>query len=162
MTRTTATTVDGYLAELPADRRAVMRAARELVQRHLPDGYRETVAYGMIAYGIPLERFPNTYNGQPLGYVALAAQKNYYALYLMGAYMEPAVDEALRAGFAHAGKKLDMGKSCVRFRALDDLALDAIGAAIAAIPPERLIELHESVHGSKAKAAKPSARKRSK
>lgn len=162
MPKTTATTVEEYLAELPADRRTVMRATRELVQRHLPDGYRETIAYGMIGYGIPLERFPDTYNGQPLGYVALAAQKNYYALYLMGAYMDPAVDDALREGFANAGKKLDMGKSCVRFRALDELALDAIGTAIAAIPPERLIELHEAVHGSRAKTAKTGARKRSK
>jgi len=149
MTRSTATTVEEYLAELPAERRAVVSAVRELVRRHLPAGYRETLAWGMIAYGIPLEQFPDTYNGQPLGYVALAAQKQYYALYLMGAYGDPAVDRALRDGFATAGKRLDMGKSCLRFRSLDDLALDAVGATIAAIPPERLIAMHEAVHGAK-------------
>lgn len=144
MPKSGAATVDAYLAELPAGRRAVVAAVRELILRHLPAGYTETVSWGMIAYGIPLERYPDTHNGQPLGYVALAAQKNHYALYLMGAYMDPAQAEALRRGFAAAGKKLDMGKSCLRFRSLDDLPLDVVGRSIAAMPPERLIACYEA------------------
>lgn len=99
---------------------------------------------GMLCYGIPLERDPDTYNGQPLGYVSLAAQKNDYALYLMGAYMDPAQAEALRDAFAKAGKKFDMGKSCLRFKKPEDLALDAVAKLIASTPPEKFIAMYES------------------
>ena len=138
--------VDDYLAALPADRRAVVAEVRKLIQRNLPRGYQESVNWGMISYEIPLERYPNTYNGQPLGYLALAAQKNYYALYLMGAYADPKQAAWLDQQFEKAGKKLDMGKSCVRFKKADDLALDIIGQVIASVPVVRYIE--------RAKAAK--------
>jgi hypothetical protein len=143
-----ATTVDEYLRELPAERRAVVSAVRDLILRHLPAGYREAMASGMIGYGIPLERYPNTYNKQPLGYAALAAQKNHYALYLMGVYQDPAQEARLKEAFARAGKQLDMGKSCVRFRALEDLPLDAIGELIASTPPEAHIARYEAGRGA--------------
>jgi hypothetical protein len=101
----------------------------------------------MITWCIPLERYPDTYNKQPLAYAALAAQKNYYAVYLT-ACMDSEQEAALRRGFAEAGKKLDMGKSCVRFRKLDDLPLEVIGRAVAATPPERFIELYEQAKGT--------------
>src|SRR4029078_6325705 len=83
MARSTASTVDEYLASLPEERRAVISAVREVVLRNLPAGYQETMNWGAISYEVPLERYPTTYNGQPLSFAALAAQKNHYALYLM-------------------------------------------------------------------------------
>jgi hypothetical protein len=133
-----------YLAGLPADRRAVVAKVRGFIRRHLPRGYEENVRWGMLSYEIPLARYPDTYNGQPLAYVSLAAQKNYYALYLMGTYADAKQPARVAAAFEKAGKKLDMGKSCLRFRALDDLPLAAIGEAIASMPPERFIALYEA------------------
>jgi hypothetical protein len=144
MATSKAATVKAYLAELPEDRREVVSTVRDVVLRHLPEGYRESMAFGMIGYGIPLERYPDTYNGQPLAYVALAAQKRYYALYLMSAYQDSEQEKALREAFRAAGKKLDMGRSCVRFKTLDDLPLDAIGRIIAGTPPEAHIAQHEA------------------
>jgi hypothetical protein len=138
-----ATTVEQYLAELPEERREVVSAVRDLVVRNLPQGYEETMAWGMICYGIPLERYPDTYNGQPLGYVALAAQKNHYALYLMGVYGDPEREAWLREEFRRAGKKLDMGKSCLRFRRLEDLPLDSIGELVGSVSPEEYIGIYE-------------------
>jgi hypothetical protein len=143
MVKSTASTVEEYLDSLPADRRTVVAAVREVVLRHLPAGYQETMCWGMISYGIPLEVYPRTYNGQPLGYAALAAQKNHYALYLMAVYGDPAREARLREGFTQAGKKLDMGKSCVRFHRLEDLPLDVIGEVIASTPPDKLIASYE-------------------
>jgi hypothetical protein len=93
---------------------------------------------------VPLERFPNTYNGQPLGYAALAAQKNYFTLHLMPLYMNAEREAWLAEEFRKAGKKLDMGKACVRFRRLEDLPLDVIGRVIAATTPEAWIACYEA------------------
>ena len=152
MVSSTAVTVDDYLASLPEERRQVMAAIRKVVRKSLPKGYEESLGYGMICYVIPLEKYPETYNGQPLCYVGLAAQKNHYALYLTGPYAQPKLAEGLRAAFDAAGKKLDMGKSCLRFKKIDDLPLDAVGEVIAAMPPKSFIEVYEqSRSASKAK-----------
>jgi hypothetical protein len=98
----------------------------------------------MLNYGIPLSRFPNTYNGQPLCYAALAAQKNYCSLYLMSVYGDKKHEAKLRDGFKAAGKKLDMGKSCVRFKSSDDLPLDVVGDLIASVPVEKWIAIYEA------------------
>jgi hypothetical protein len=141
-----ASTPEQYLAELPEDRRPIVEAVRSAIVDHLPDGFEETVSYGMVSYVVPLERFPDTYNGQPLGVVSLANQKNHVAVYLMGVY----ADEAQRAWFVDAwkatGKKLDMGKSCVRFTKLDDVALDVLGEAVARVTPDDLIAAHADAH----------------
>jgi len=129
--KSSALTVKDYLASLPIDRRGPVSALRDLVNRHLPKGYREAMAYGMITWSVPLEVCPDTYNGQPLMYAALASQKQAMSLYLLSVYGDPATDKAFRVAFAKAGKKLDMGKSCVRFRSLDALHLPAIADAIA-------------------------------
>lgn len=144
MARTDATTVDEYLGELPEERRQVMARMIELIRRNLPKGYRESIAFGQITYAIPLENYPDTYNKQPLMYLALAAQKNYYALYLMGAYGDPKQREALENAFAKSGKKMDMGKSCLRFKTPDDLPLKDIAEIIASTPPEKMIRMHEA------------------
>ena len=144
MTKSKAATVEEYLDELPADRRAVVAAVREVILRNLPKGYREAMNWGVINYEVPLERFPDTYNGQPLCYVALAAQKNHYALYLMCVYGNAKQKAWLTKEFEKAGKKLDMGKSCVRFRKLEDLPLDAIGKVVAGTTPEQYIAYYEA------------------
>lgn len=144
MASSKAATVEEYLNELPEDRREVISAVRDVVLRNLPEGYRETMNWGMIAYEIPLERYPDTYNGQPLAYAALAAQKNYYALYLTCAYEAPGSADWIAEEFRKAGKKLDMGKSCLRFKRLDDLPLDVIGKVIASTSPDQYIAQHEA------------------
>jgi hypothetical protein len=137
------TTVAQYLRELPAERRRTIAAVRRVISRNLPAGYRETMNWGMISYEVPLSRHPDTYNGRPLCHAALAAQKNYCAVYLMSVYQNPERLAALKDAFKKAGKKLDIGKSCVRFRMLDDLPLDAIGEAVAGVPVDRFIEFVE-------------------
>ncbi len=144
MARSSATTVKEYLDELSADRRSVVSAVRKVILRHLPKGYRESMNWGMISYEVPLERYPNTYNGQPLSYAALAAQKNYFALYLMCVYQDPNQEAWLKKEFKKAGKKLDMGKSCVRFRKVEDLPLHVIGKIVASTSPEEFIARYEA------------------
>jgi uncharacterized protein YdhG (YjbR/CyaY superfamily) len=143
MVMSKATSVAEYLAELPADRRKTISAVRAVVRKNLPKGYKESIGYGMICYSVPLSTCPDTYNGQPLCYAALASQKHYCALYLMNVYGDAARTNALQDAFKKAGKKLDMGKSCVRFKTADDLPLDAIGKTIAATPVKAFIEKYE-------------------
>jgi hypothetical protein len=144
MVSSRAPTVDEYLAELPPERRAIVASVRDLVRRNLPEGYRETMNWGMISYEIPLERYPDTYNKQPLGYAALAAQKNSYTLYLNSVYQDGERKKWLEHEFHKAGKKLDMGKSCLHFKRLEDLPLDVIARVIGSTPPEKFIEQHEA------------------
>jgi hypothetical protein len=147
MASSSATSVEGYLEELPDERREVVSAVRETILRHLPEGYQEAMRWGMICYEIPLERHPRTYNGQPLGYIALAAQKHHYALYMSGLYADPEAYARLKQAFAGAGKKFDMGKSCLRFRKLDDVPWDAIADAVAGISPDEFIARYEAARG---------------
>jgi hypothetical protein len=139
-----ARTVEDYLASLPEDRRTAIGAVRDVVNANLPVGYEETMAFGMIGWGIPLADYPDTYNGQPLGVAALASQKNHMAIYLMGLYGSEPEEAWFRAEYARRGMKLDMGKSCVRFKRLDQVPLDVIGEVIAKITPAKLIERYEA------------------
>jgi Domain of unknown function (DU1801) len=144
--RSNASTPEEYLAELAEDRRSIVQTVRSTIVDNLPEGFEEAVTYGMLGYVVPLDRYPDTYNGQPLSVVALANQKNHVAVYLMGVY----ADDVERAWFIDTwratGKKLDMGKSCVRFKKLDDVALDVLGEAVARVTPADLIAAHEAVH----------------
>ncbi len=132
-------TVSSFLAALPADRRKEVERVREVVRQCLPDGYEEAVSGKMLAYVVPLEKYPDTYNGHPLWYAAIASEKSYLSLHLMPVYASPAHAKRLADGFKAAGKKLDMGKACVRFKTADDLALDTIGEIVASIPMEQWI-----------------------
>ena len=147
MVQSAAATVAAYLDALPPERRAVIAEVRKVIRRNLPKGYQEVMNWGAITYELPLERYPNTYNGQPLCYAALAAQKNHFALYLMSVYGDKKLEQELRDAFRKAGKKLDMGKSCVRFKSVDQLPLDAIGRIIAAVPPEKYIAIYAKSRG---------------
>jgi uncharacterized protein YdhG (YjbR/CyaY superfamily) len=145
MASSNARTVEEYLSELPAEKREVVSAVREVILRNLPEGYEETMSWGMISYEVPLERYPDTYNGKPLGYLALAAQKNHYAVYAHGIYMDPEGEAWVRTEFEKAGKKLDMGKSCIRFRKLEHVPLDVIGRIAGAQTVDRFLEGYERV-----------------
>jgi hypothetical protein len=141
-------TPEALLAGLPPDRAQALAHARQLVNDALPPGYQESVAGKMIVWSIPLERYPDTYNKQPLQLAALAGQKNHNALYLMGVYLSPDRTAALQQAYAAAGKKLDMGKSCLRFRHADDLCDAAVRAAISAVPIETYIRDYEAARHS--------------
>ncbi len=143
MVSSKASTVADYLAELPPERRAVMARVRDALNAVMPDGYREGMGYGMMGWDVPLEDYPDTYNKQPLAYAGLAAQKNSYSLYLTCVYSDPARVQRLRTAAAAMGKRLDMGKSCIRFKRAEDLPLDAICEEIASTSPTEFIRLYE-------------------
>lgn len=137
--------VDSYIKSLPADRRDTITALRKVILEHLPEGYKEGMQYGMIGYYIPFTRYPKTYNGQPLGYIAIASQKDYISLYLMGIYGQGEAE--FKRAYKKTGKKLDMGKSCVRFNQLDDLPLELIAKTITKYTPEEFIAVYERGRG---------------
>jgi hypothetical protein len=129
---------------LPADRRDAIAAVRNVIRAHLPNGYEETIGGGMIVYTVSLSRYANPPKKQPLWYAALAAQKSYNSLYLMSAYGSKDHARRLRDGFEKSGKKLEMGKSCIRFLSADDLDLDVIGELIASVPVDKWIAIFEA------------------
>ena len=148
MVKSKATTVKEYIAELPEERTSDIKAVRNLITDNLPKGYVETMQYGMITYVIPIDRYPNTYNGLPLGYISLASQKNYMALYLMNVYSNKEIESNFKNRYIASGKKLDMGKSCVRFKKLKDLPLDLIGETIAMTSVDDFISVYEKSRNS--------------
>ena len=147
------TTVAAYLASLTPEKRAVIDEARAFVQKHLPKGYAEFMNWGVINWGIPLEEFPDTYNGQPLTYVGLGAQKSYNSLYLMGVYgsngeyTSPFSQKLLIDAFKKAGKRLDMGKCCLHFKKLEDLELTSVATVITMSTPKEYIAYYKRVKG---------------
>jgi hypothetical protein len=149
MVQSKATTIKEYLDWLPEDRRKEISKVRSIIRKHLPKGYEETITYGMIADQVPKKTLPDTYNGQPLCYAALAAQKNFNTLYLMGAYGSARLKADLQKAFDRAGLRLDMGKSCVRFKTANDLPLPAIGKVIAAVPPAKYVQIYEKSRARK-------------
>lgn len=147
MVQSSAATVDEYLQELAPERRAAVQEVRRVILENLPAGYAEAMSFGMISYEIPLERYADTYNKKPLVYAALASQKNYMALYLNSVYGDPEVDRWFRERYETSGKKLDMGKSCVRFRRLDNLPLDLVGEVIAKTSVDDYIAAYQEARG---------------
>jgi hypothetical protein len=147
-----AQTPDEYIASLPEGRREAVRVVRGAVRDNLPDGFEEGMAYGMIAWYVPLERFPNTYNGQPLGLAALASHKNYISLYLNSVYGSRETETWFQERYARSGKKLNMGKSCLRFRGLEDVALDVVAETINRVDLETFVAQHEAARGSSRKS----------
>ena len=141
MTPKSSSPVTAFLAKLPAERRPSVERVRDVVRRHLPKGYEEVVSKNMLVYQVPLERYPDTYNGRPLWYVALASEKSYLSLHLLVVYADAGRAQRLRDGFHAAGKKLDMGKACIHFRTADDLPLDVIGELVASAPVDRWVEI---------------------
>lgn len=169
-----ATTVAQYLADLPADRRAALEAVREVILDNLDADYEEGVQYGMIGYYVPHRVFPAGYHcdpRQPLPFAGLASQKNHMSLYMMALYAgSDDIEKWFRKAWAATGKKLDMGKSCIRFRKLEDLALDVIGEAVRRVPARAFVARYQaglqqaaerkSAASGKAKAARKKAPRR--
>ena len=137
MAHSSAATPEAFLAELEPARAAEIGRVRDAVRAAMPAGFEERMAWGMISWEVPLEVSGPTYNKQPMVYAALAAQKNYNALYLNCVYGSAKRGERLAKAFAENDLKLDMGKSCIRFRKADDLALDAIAREIGSITPQQ-------------------------
>lgn len=151
-----AKTVKEYMASLPEDRRGDIETVRKIILDNLPEGFEEFMTYGMIGYGIPLSRYPNTYNGQPIGPAALAMQKNKNSIYLMGVYGNKEIEQWFKDAYKKSGKKLDMGKSCVRFKKASDLPLDVIGKVIARVSVDDFIRNYEQSLDSRGKRTKGS------
>lgn len=134
---------------MPPDRAKAILEVRKVIRQNLPRGYKEGMLWGVIGYHVPLSRYPDTYNGQPLLYAGLASQKNYMAVYLTSVYSDKETEKWFREKYKKSGKKLDMGKSCLRFRRVEDLPLDVIGAAIAKLSVDQFIERIEEYHPKK-------------
>ena len=144
-----AETVAEYLESLPEERREAIVQVREVVLSHLPEGYEEVMNWGMISYQVPLETYPDTYNGKPLLYAALASQKHHMAVYLSGIYISEERKRRFEEAYRQTGKRFDTGKSCVRFRKLEDLPLGLIGEAIAEYSVERFTEQVAEIHANR-------------
>ena len=138
-----AISVEQYLDELSDDRKKSLSMVRKTIVENLPDGYDEVFNWGMITYEVPLETYPDTYNGKPLMYSALASQKNHMSVYLMGCYMSPDIRNKFENAYKKSGKKFDAGKSCIRFKKVDDLPLKLIGETIALMSVNKFIEFEK-------------------
>jgi hypothetical protein len=151
--KSSAVTVEEYLQGLPADRRTAINAVRQVILANLPKGYVECMSYGMIGYVVPHSLYPAGYHCDPklpLPYAILGSQKNHMAIHLMTVYGDPATEKWFRNAWAAAGKKLDMGKACVRFKKLEDVPLDVVGQIIARVPLKEYIARVEKVIGASA------------
>jgi hypothetical protein len=161
--RSAATTVAGYLASLPTDRREIVEALRGAIRRSLGKGYEEGMQYGMIGYYVPHSVYPAGYHcdpRQPLPFAGIASQKNYVSLYVCSIYGPGGEAEWFQQAWARSGKRLDMGKGCVRIRRLEDVPLDVVGEVIRRMPARKLIALHEEALAARGGAAKKPAPKK--
>lgn len=161
MAASPAKTVDEYLGSLPPDRRDAVEAVRKVILENLPPGFEEGMQYGMLSYLVPFSRYPETYNGQPLTVAALASQKGYMAVYLMSVAGSPELTRWFENAYRATGKKLDMGKSCVRFKRLEDLPLDLVGEAIGKVGVDDFIVMQEAIRSPPKKASSKGSPKRS-
>jgi hypothetical protein len=155
--------VTEYLASLPPDRRAALQAVRKVIRANLDKGYKEGVQYGMIGYFVPHSVYPPGYHcdrDQPLPYLSLASQKNHMALYLFCVYTSEEEQRWFRDAWSKSGKKLDMGKSCVRFKKIDDVPLDVIAALVKRTPVKKYVARYEAARDGRP-AGKKTAKKRS-
>src|SRR5262245_9576392 len=157
------TTVDEYLASLPSDRREAIQTVRAEINRRLPAGYREGMAYGMIGWCVPKELYPAGYPcdpSAPLPFAGLASQKSHMSLHLMPVYGSPPLRERFEAAWKKTGKRLDMGKACIRFKRVEDVALDVIGDTVASIPVDTWVKQFEDAR--RGRTGKPAGSKGSK
>lgn len=159
-----ATTVAEYLKSLPEDRRRAIEAVRKVILANLDPDIREGMQYGMIGYAVPHSVFPAGYHcdpKQPLPYAMLASQKQYMSLHLMSIYMHPENERWFREAWKKSGKKLDLGKACVRFRKLEDLALDVVGQAFRRVSAKSYLGVYvQSLEGRGASSGKPKTEKK--
>jgi len=146
--KTQATSVSAYLDALPADRAEALQACRKVILDNLDDGFEEGIQYGMIGYFVPHRIFPDGYHvdsKQPLPFAALASQKSHMAVYLHCVYQSSVAEKRFRERWLATGKKLDMGKSCIRFKRLEDMALNVLGATIRETTAKKFIANYQAV-----------------
>ena len=152
-----AKTVAQYLAELPSDRRAALKAVRKVILKNLDRDFEEGMQYGMIGYYVPHSVYPAGYHcdpKQPLPFAGIASQKNHISLYLMSIYGDTDQAEQFRRDWAKTSKTLDMGKACIRFKTLDELPLEVIGKAIARVKAKKYIAICEAPTNSTSKRSR--------
>jgi len=163
MVQSKASTVAEYLGELPSDRREAIEAIRDVFLANIDEGIEERMSYGMIGYHVPLSVYPAGYHcdpQMPLPYASLASQKNHMAIYMMGLYMDADDTKWFEKAWKAAGKKLDMGKSCVRFKRIEDVPLDVVAEAIRRMPSPRYVATYEAAFVASGRSArKPAAKK---
>jgi len=141
-----ATTPEEYIDSLPEDRRKIISQIRKVLLKNLPKGFKEGMGYGMIGYVVPHTIYPDGYHcdpKQPLPFISLASQKNHIALYHMGLYAGKYLDWFTKEWSKVTDKKLDMGKSCIRFKKPEDVPLELIGELASKITPKEWIALYE-------------------
>jgi hypothetical protein len=146
------TTADEYVASLPPDRREAITAVRRAINENLPKGYREGIQYGMIGWCVPHALFPAGYHcdpKQPLPFAALASNKSGLSLHLMFIYLDGKQREWFQSAWRKTGKRLDMGKACIRVKRLEDVALDVVGEAVARVPVDTYVKTYQSLLGTK-------------
>lgn len=143
-----AKTPDDYVASLPLDRQAAIAALRKTLRKNLPKGFAETMGYGMIGYVVPHQTYPAGYHCDPklpLPFLSIASQKNFLAVYHMGLYADPGLLKWFISEFPkHSEKRLDMGKSCLRFKKPEDIPMDLIGELARKMDPKAWIRLYEA------------------
>lgn len=147
-----AKTVEAYIQSLPIEQAEVVRQVRAVILKNLPKGYEEGIQYGMIGYFVPLSLHPAGYLNKkdvPLPFMALASQKNYFSLYTMTVYGNKDLALWFKAEYQKGGYKLDMGKSCIRFKKLEQLNLAVVGELVAKVPVKKFIEAYEQLRGGK-------------
>ena len=141
--QSTLKTVQEYLDNLLHDRRIAIDKVRDVILKNLPEGYEEVMNWGMITYQVPIAVKPDTYNKKPLMYAALASQKNHMAVYLSNIYSNEEKRQTFEEEYRATGKRYDTGKSCIRFRKLEDLPLDLIGREIASTSVEQFVGVYD-------------------
>ena len=148
-----ASTPKEYLDALPEDRRKALRKIRATINKALPKGFKEGIQYGMIGWFVPHSRYPDGYHcdaKQPLPFASLASQKNHIGIYLMSVYGDPKLNKWFQKAWKDSGHKLDMGKSCVRVKSIDDVPLDVLAECISRVSVDEYIERYEkSIPASK-------------
>jgi hypothetical protein len=149
MVSSAASTVDEYLAELQEPRRREISELLALIRKNLPRGFDEVMAWGMITFQVPLEISGPTYNDQPLAAVALASQKNHISFYLSSIYASKELTTEFHQRWERSGKKLDMGKSCVRFQSLDKADMGTLGWAVSLLNPQQFTKMYLDARNSK-------------
>ncbi|MEM9415692.1 MAG: DUF1801 domain-containing protein [Planctomycetota bacterium] len=158
-----ATTAAQYLKELPEDRRKAISKLRSVIKKNLPKGIEEGIQYGMIGYFVPHKLYPNGYHcdpKQPLPFASIASQKNHMALYTMTVYSDPKINKWFTKAWKDAGHKLDMGKSCIRFKKIEDVPLDVVAELFTKVDVKQYIQMYEDAYVNRSRPAKKKVAKK--
>ena len=144
----TATSIEAYLEEIPKERKEAFTKLREIILENIPKGFAEQMSYGMIGYVVPHSIYPRGYHCEPklpLPFISIASQKNYFALYHMGVYANPKLLNWFVGEYPkHSKQKLDKGKSCIRFKKIDQIPFELIAELVQKIAVEEWIACYES------------------